>query len=237
MPIKVTTRPITPEEHARYTAPVTVAVTRSEALISLLGRGGCLVFCAGIGIGCFFSLSYFSRPTAWIVGALAFILTLIGFIVAWPLPSILFAAISGQRRVVHRSRLDADATIETCTVVARRVFTFLIDDSLVWLIETLDGQYLHVSGDDDDMDLDAAWIPGEITIQRINGRDWWCTTKSGSCVPYISVSEAVADALAEPLTSGFDLFFPIKYIDRFKHEFESDAASHATKHGTNPPAP
>jgi hypothetical protein len=237
MPIQRSTRPITLEEHAKVTAPETIPVTKFEAVFSTITRGGCLLVCGGIGVACLLSLGAFSGFPRILLAALATILILIGLVFAKPLPAILFAAMTGRERVIARTNVRTDALVETWHIPARQVFaTTYGDDILIWLIETDDGEFLHIYGEEHAVDPEAAWIPGHITIQIIANAHCLDTTLEGPLVPYVWLSDEAAQVLSEPFVTGYWIL-DAKEVARLRPILEADAASHAAKHGTNPPAP
>jgi hypothetical protein len=245
-------RPITPDEHARLTTPITIPVTKLEAALAFLFRGTGFFICAGIGIACLFSLKAFPGYAAYFLAALASILTLIGLFLAAPLPSILFAAITGHPRVLVRRRLRADCTVEIWTITARRVFaTSAGDDILTWLIETDDGEYVHIYGNAefcDPPDSKASdqtpepytpWIPSQITIQLVNNEVTLDPTTSGPLIPYIWLSEnaepLLLEHLSQPFITGYRLLEPAA-IAHLKPLLDAEADTHAATYGSSPVA-
>jgi len=238
MPIHRSTRPITPQEHARYTAPVTEQVLASDALLSTLGRGAGFLLCAGIGVSCLLSLDTFSDATKFFLAVLASILTLIGVFLALPLPAIWIAAATGKRRTIHRRRLPRDAALETWQISARSVYWTTTNDgeSLSWVIETNEGELIHISGNDDDFGAHAAWLPGEITVSLLKNSEQLSLSNSGPLVPYVELSAESDAALYEPSIRDHALLVD-PGLTALKARLKADATRHAEKHGPHPPAP
>lgn len=230
MPIERSTHRITPEEWTRFSSPLTLPVTKAEALVSLAGRGGCLLVCAGIGVACLLSLSAFAGSAKIVLAALAVVLTGIGVAAAWPLPGVLFAAITGRERVESRTRVRRDAMVETWRIPARRVFaTDFGEDTLSWLIEADDGTFVHVFGEESLIGEGTAWIPGVFTLQTVDGTIMSGPSAEGPAVPYIVLSREASEALSHPFVTGIEVLSE-RTQKKLRPMLEADAAGHAKEH-------
>lgn len=237
MPIQRSQRPITPAEHARFSAPVTLPVTRGEAAFSALWRGGCLLVCAGIGVACLLSLGAFAGWPRVVLAGLAVVLTAIGLAFAWPLPGILVAALTGRERVVARTKLRPDALVESWRVPARRVFwTDFGDDTLTWLVETDDGVYVHVYGDEQSHEGERAWMPSDLAFDVVADELAFNQRCEGPLVPYVRLSAQAEDKLSQPFVTGYRVLEPVQAA-ALRPLLDADASHHAARHGAQPPAP
>ena len=223
MPIDRSTRPITPEELARCNEPVTVPVSRGAAAVSVVSRGMCLLVCVSIGVGCLLTVGSFGDAARIVLALLAIALIGIGVRVAWPLRSIVSAAITGRERPVPYPLLSADAMIETWRIPARRIFaTNFSDDTLSWLIEADDGQFVHVFGEESLVQDEPRSIPGIITVSAVDGRVVLSHELSGELVPYVGLSEATEAALSHPFVTGLKVLSPAR-VRRLMPLLEDDA--------------
>jgi hypothetical protein len=223
MPIERVTRPITPAELARFNEPVSVPVSRAFAAISLVGRGGCLLVCLGIGVGCLLVLDSFATPARIVLAVLAIALIGIGLRVAWPLASILIAAMTGRERLVPYHRVSPEATIEIWRIPSRRIFaTDYTDDTLSWLIETDDGQFLLVFGEESLVQDDPRSVPGIITLATVEGRVVQGPELAGEPVPYVGLSETTEAALSHPFVTGLEMLDAAQ-VGRLMPLLEADA--------------
>lgn len=223
MPIERLTRPITPAELARFNEPVTVPVSHLLAAISLVGRGGCLLLCLGIGVSCLLVLDSFAMPARILLAVLAIALIGIGLRVAWPLPSILDAAMTGRERLMPYPRVSPEDTIEIWRIPSRRIFaTDYNDDTLSWLIETDDGQFLLVFGEESLVQDGPRTVPGIITLATIDGRVVQGPELAGEPVPYVGLSETTEAVLSHPFVTGLKVLAPAK-VGRLMPLLEADA--------------
>lgn len=242
MPIERVSRPITPAELDRFNEPVRLPVSRGLAAISLVARGGCLLVCLGIGVGCFFALDAFATPARIVLAVLAIALIGIGVRIAWPLPSILIAAITGRERAVPYSRVSPAATIEIWRIPSRRIFaTDYSDDTLSWLIETDDGQFLLVFGEESLVQGGPRSVPGIITLATVDERVVQGPELAGAPVPYIGMSETTEAALSHPFVTGLEVLDSAR-VRRLMPLLESDAdrwaaAAHSDKRQEPPTTP
>lgn len=242
MPIERVSRPITPAEVDRFNEPVRLPVPRGLAAISLVARGGCLLVCLGIGVGCFFALDAFATPARIVLAVLAIALIGIGVRVAWPLPSILIAAITGRERAAPYSRVSPAATIEIWRIPSRRIFaTDYSDDTLSWLIETDDGQFLLVFGEESLVQGGPRSVPGIITLATVDERVVQGPELAGAPVPYIGMSETTEAALSHPFVTGLEVLDSAR-VRRLMPLLETDAdrwaaAAHSDKRQEPPTTP
>lgn len=223
MPIERATRPITSEELARFNEPVSVPASRAAAALSVVGRGGCLVLCLGIGVGCLLVLDSFGMTARVVLACLSVALIGIGVRVAWPLPSIFVAAMTGREWLLAYDRVSADATIEIWSIPSRRIFaTDYSDDTLSWLVETDDGQFLLVFGEESLVQDEPRSVPGMITLATIDGRVVDGPSLAGERVPYIGLSEKTEAALSHPFVTGLEILDAAK-VRRLRPLLEADA--------------
>lgn len=223
MPIERVTRPITPAELARFNEPVSIPVSRVLAAISLVGRGGCLLLCLGIGVGCLLVLDSFAMPARILLAVLAIALIGIGLRVAWPLPSILIAGMTGRERSLAYPRVSPEATIEIWRIPSRRIFaTDHSDDTLSWLIETDDGQFLLVFGEESLVQDEPRRVPGIVKLTTVEGRVVDGPELAGEPVPYVGMSETTEAALSHPFVTGLEMLGPAQ-VGRLMPLLETDA--------------